>query len=76
LLLRIVLMASKREIKPGEDGQVNLYTSSNNIQNLRLINKLLASDQRFLKSFEIVKNEFDDGYKEIVNQSRNYNKPT
>ncbi|HEY7082122.1 MAG TPA: hypothetical protein VH500_20720 [Nitrososphaeraceae archaeon] len=76
LLLRIVLMASKRDIKPGEDGQVNLNTSSNNIQNLRLINKLLASDQRFLKSFEIVKNEFDDGYKEIVNQSRNYNKLT
>lgn len=75
LLLRIVLMASKVEVKPGESGQATPDTSSDNIRNLRLINKLLASDQQFLKSFEILKNEFDDGYKEIVNQSRNNNKP-
>jgi hypothetical protein len=75
LLLRIALISSKGEVKHSESRQSLPDTSSNNTQYLRILKKMLTSDQRFLKLFNIVKKEFDDGYTEILNQSRNYDKP-
>jgi len=75
MLVRIALSSNKGEFKHEESVQTTPNTSSNNTQNFRLLNKMLTSDQQFFKSFKIVKNEFDDGYKEMINQSRSYNKP-
>jgi hypothetical protein len=75
MLVRIAFLLNKGEFKYEESVQTTPNTSSNNTQKFRLLNKMLTSDQQFFKSFKIVKNEFDDGYKEIINQSQSYNKP-
>ena len=75
LVIKALMLTGKTDVVNQGNTQTNRFASSELIQDKKFIASLLANDHRFLNLFNNVKNEFADGYRELLNQRKNPTEP-